>query len=90
VHAAANRDPKKFACPVDIDLGRSRLKDHLAFNFGPRACVGAGLARAEMHDSIQILLDRLPNLRLDPAAEAPRFGSLFMRSWRPLHVIFEG
>jgi cytochrome P450 len=90
VHAAANRDPKKFECPVDIDLNRSRLKDHLAFNFGPRACVGAGLARAEMHDSIQILLDRLPNLRLDPTAEAPRFRSLFMRSWRPLHVLFDG
>jgi cytochrome P450 len=89
VHAAANRDPKKFACPVQIDLNRARLKDHLAFNFGPRACVGAGLARAEMHDSIQILLDRLPNLRFDPTAEPPRFRSLFMRSWQPLHVLFD-
>jgi cytochrome P450 len=89
VHAAANRDPKKFACPLDIDLNRTKLKDHLAFNFGPRTCVGAGLARAEMHDSIQALLDRLPNLRLDPAADPPRFASLFMRSWRPLPVLFD-
>jgi hypothetical protein len=42
-----------------------------------------------MSDSIQILLDRLPNLRLDPNAEPPRFSSLFMRSWRPLHVLFD-
>jgi cytochrome P450 len=89
VHAAANRDPKKFACPVDVDLDRPRLRDHLAFNVGPRTCVGAGLARVEMHDSIQILLDRLPKLRLDPGAEPPRFSSLFMRSWRPLHVLFD-
>jgi cytochrome P450 len=88
VHAAANRDPKKFSCPMDIDLNRPRLRDHLAFNVGPRTCVGAGLARVEMHDSIQTLLDRLPNLRLDPGAEVPRFSSLFMRSWRPLHVLF--
>jgi cytochrome P450 len=89
VHAAANRDPKKFACPMDVDLSRAKIKDHLAFNFGPRTCVGAGLARVEMSDSIQILLDRLPNLRLDPNAEPPRFSSLFMRSWRPLHVLFD-
>lgn len=88
VHAAANRDPKKFACPMDIDLNRPRLRDHLAFNVGPRTCVGAGLARAEMHDSIQKLLDRLPDLRPDPGAEPPRFSSLFMRSWRPLHGRF--
>jgi cytochrome P450 len=88
VHAAANRDPKKFGCPMDVDLNRARLKDHLAFNLGPRTCVGAGLARAEMHDSIVALFERLPDLRLDPAAEMPRFSSLFMRSWRPLHVLF--
>ena len=89
VHAAANRDPKKFGCPMDVDLNRPRLKDHLAFNLGPRTCVGAGLARAEMHDSIVALFERLSNLRLDPAAEMPRFSSLFMRSWRPLHVLFD-
>lgn len=89
VHAAANRDPKRFSCPIDIDLDRPRLRDHLAFNVGPRTCVGAGLARTEMHDSIAMLLDRLPNLRLDPSAETPRFSSLFMRSWRPLHVLFD-
>jgi hypothetical protein len=42
-----------------------------------------------MHDSIVALFERLPNLRLDPAAEMPRFSSLFMRSWRPLHVLFD-
>jgi hypothetical protein len=72
-----------------FDLDRPRLRDHLAFNVGPRTCVGAGLARAEMHDSIQILFDRLPELRLEPDAEPPRFSSLFMRSWRPLHVLFD-
>jgi cytochrome P450 len=89
IHAAANRDPKKFGCPMDMDLSRPRLKDHLAFNFGPRTCVGAGLARAELHDSITTLLDRLPNLRLNSDAEPPRFSSLFMRSWKPLHVLFD-
>lgn len=89
VHASANRDPAQFGCPAHADLSRARPTDHLTFNKGPRSCVGAGLARVEMRDSIEAVLDRLPNLRLDPDAEPPRFASLFMRSWRPLNVRYD-
>lgn len=89
LHAAANRDPKRFSNPSDIDLARERPNEHLAFNKGPRHCVGAALARSEMKLSIEAALDRLPGLRLDPNAPPPVFASLFMRSWRPLHVVFE-
>ena len=87
LHAAAHRDPDQYEHPADIDLDRPRLTDHLAFNKGPRFCVGAGLARADMRDSVSAILDAFPNVRLDPAAEPPRFASLFMRSWRPLNVL---
>lgn len=89
LHSAANRDPAKFGCPHQADLARPRLSDHLAFNKGPRSCVGIGLARAEMRDALAAVLDRLPNVRLDPDAEQPRFKSLFMRSWRPINVTFD-
>jgi cytochrome P450 len=89
LHAAANRDPKRFERPERIDLDRTRSAEHLAFNKGPRFCVGAGLAKLEMSHSVELALDRLPNLRLNPDAEPPRFTSLFMRSWRPLHVLFD-
>jgi cytochrome P450 len=90
LHGAANRDPQRFGdCPATPDLARPRLRDHLAFNYGPRSCVGMGLARMEMRDALNGVLDRLPNVRPDPTAEQPRYANLFMRSFRPLHVRFD-
>ncbi len=90
LHGAANRDPERFgACPAAVDLAREKPGDHLTFNFGPRSCVGAGLARMEMHAALNAVLDRLPNVRPDTAAEVPRFASQFMRSFRPLNVLFD-
>jgi cytochrome P450 len=88
VHAAANRDPARYACPGEVDLGRSQPTDHLAFNRGPRTCVGAGLARREMADCITAVLDRLPGVSLDINQPPPRFTSLFMRSFKPLHIVY--
>ena len=41
-----------------------------------------------MRDAIDALLDRLPNLNLDPEAPPPRFRHLYLRSFRPLNVRF--
>lgn len=87
---AANRDPARFgADPAGFDLSRSRPHDHLAFIVGPRTCPGAPLARLEMRLVFEALLDRLENVRLNPAAPPPRFMGGFTRSWRPLHVLFD-
>lgn len=84
--AAANRDPGQFECPADIDLDRHRINDHLAFGVGPRACVGSLLARAEIFETLNAVLGRLPGLALDPHKPAPQYHGLFMRSFYPLHV----
>lgn len=90
LHGAANRDPKRFGdCPSAPNLARPRMRDHLTFNYGPRVCVGMGLARIEMRDALNGVLDRLANVRPDTDAEPPRFANLFMRSFRPLHVRFD-
>nr|WP_083434261.1 cytochrome P450 [Sphingomonas sp. Y57] len=88
LHSAANRDPEKFACPHMADLNRRLPADHLAFNKGPRSCVGMGLARAEINEAVGAILDNLPDLKLDPTAPPPHFGGHFVRSWRPLNVTF--
>jgi cytochrome P450 len=91
LHGAANRDPAKFGgCPAAPDLTRVRPRDHLTFNYGPRTCVGSGLARVEMKDALNAVLDRFPTIAVDPAAAPPRFANLFMRSFRPLHVRLGG
>jgi cytochrome P450 len=89
INSAANRDPAKYECPTAVNLDRKIARDHLAFNAGPRICIGAALARAEMVDAINALLDRTRNLRLDPNAEPPRFRFHYIRSFRPLNVLFE-
>ena len=89
VHAAANRDPAQFTCPARVDLARPRPKEHLAFNAGPRTCIGAALARAEAREVMEAILDRLPGIRFDPEAPPPAENTLFSRSFRPLNVCFE-
>lgn len=86
VHAAANRDPRHYACPVTVDFDRKPLADHLAFNVGQRACVGALLARAEIEETLSAVLSRLPDLKLDEHAEPPSNRGLFLRSFRPLNT----
>jgi cytochrome P450 len=83
---AANRDPDQYACPHAVDLARNAPRNHLAFLYGPRACPGATLARAELVDAVSAGLRRFPHLRLDPQAEPPVFRGFMMRSHRPLHV----
>ncbi|GLU37334.1 cytochrome P450 [Pseudomonas sp. NBRC 100443] len=88
LNAAANRDPEHYGCPARIDLAREKPRDHLAFNAGPRTCAGLSLARAELRVALEQVIDRLPDLRLEPGAPAPRFSGLFTRSFKPLYVLF--
>ena len=59
----ANRDPAVFACPADLNLDRPVGARHMTFSVGPHFCVGAGLARTEIHICLETVLDRLTDLR---------------------------
>jgi cytochrome P450 len=61
--AAANRDPAVFTDPDRYDVAR-RAGATMTFGFGTHFCLGAHLARAELDVSLQVLLERLPRLRL--------------------------
>jgi cytochrome P450 len=89
INAAANRDPTKYSCPADVNLNRPRPREHLAFNTGPRNCVGAALARTEMIEAISALLNQTSYLRLNSQLPAPHFHGHFTRSFGPLHVSFD-
>jgi cytochrome P450 len=86
--AGADSDPAKYRCPHAVDLDRPAPRDHVAFNFGPRACVGAALARAELQETVSSVLRRMPDIRFDPEAPPPSFGGFALRCWAPLHVLF--
>jgi cytochrome P450 len=85
---AANRDPLRWERPDDYDILRP-LKPSLAFGSGPHVCLGMHVARAEMAVGIGALLDRLPNLRLDPDAEPPRIIGMYERGAMEIHVIWD-
>jgi cytochrome P450 len=76
---AANRDPVVFDEPDRFDLGRTGAKSHLAFAHGPHVCVGIHLARLEAGVGLGCLLERLPDLRLDPDNPSPVRGIVFRK-----------
>ncbi len=88
VLSAANRDPENFACPMAIDTTRANRAHHMTFHFGPRACVGASLARANIQEALAAVLSRCAGLRLDPQGKKPEFLGFGVRCWRPLPVLF--
>ncbi len=65
VLASANRDERNWTDPERYDV-RRREGSHLAFATGPHLCLGARLARYETRAAWRLLLERLPDLRLDP------------------------
>jgi cytochrome P450 len=83
VLGAANRDPARWERPDEFDITR-KLQQSFAFGNGPHICLGMHVARAEMHTAINAVLDRLPNLRLDPDAEPASIFGLYERG--PTHV----
>jgi cytochrome P450 len=90
VHAclgAANRDPARWPTPDEYDIERPPAPS-LAFGGGPHICLGMHVARAEMFTAIDALLDRLPNLRLDPDAEPPRIIGMYERGPTELPVLW--
>ena len=63
-YAAANRDPEEFQFPNQLDLSRTNNR-HMAFAHGTHYCLGAALARLEGQISINAVVQRMPNLRLE-------------------------
>lgn len=63
---SANRDEQIWGDRADdFDVLRPRHAN-AAFGFGPHFCVGHQLARIQMRTGLELILDRLPGLRLEP------------------------
>jgi cytochrome P450 len=86
--AAANREEARYDEPDRFDLSRVHPKPHLSFGHGPHVCLGMHLARVEMRVALNLLFDRLPELRLDPEADDPHIRGQVFRSPTSIPVLF--
>jgi len=84
---SANRDERKYENPDQFDVFRSS-KQHVGFGFGVHVCLGMHLARMESRVAVNTLLDRLEDLRLDPAADDVHIEGMAFRSPLSLPVLF--
>ena len=84
----ANRDPRRWTDPERFDLFRPP-QPHTAFALGPHTCLGMHLARMETTVALNILLDRLPGLRLDPEAQDVHVRGVAFRAPAHLPVVFD-
>ncbi|MBZ4571686.1 cytochrome P450 [Mycobacterium avium] len=92
---AANRDPRKFESPNEFRIDRKNVREHIAFGRGIHTCAGAPLARVEGQITINRLLDRASELRINEAKHGPassrqyRYESTFLlRGLTELHIEF--
>jgi cytochrome P450 len=88
ITASANHDETRWDDAGEWRLGRP-AQHHLAFGTGPHQCLGMHLARLELRVGLDRILDRLADLRFDPAGvdEAVVEGYAF-RGPRALPVLF--
>lgn len=65
--ASANRDPSVFEDPDEFQLERDpevTRRRSLTFGFGAHYCPGAALARLEAQVTLDLMVERMPELRL--------------------------
>ena len=72
-YAAAQRDPEVFDDPDTLDIHRNNANRHFAFGRGIHTCLGAPLARLEARVALDVLIERLPGLRLAGDRPAERW-----------------
>lgn len=82
---AINRDPRQFECPHEFDIDRANVREHLAFGRGAHSCPGGPLARVEGRVSIERLLDRITDIRLDEDKHGPEGARRF--NYEPTFIL---
>jgi cytochrome P450 len=85
---AANRQEDRYPDPDRFDIFR-QSRAHIGFGHGVHVCLGMHLARLEMRVALNLLFDRLPNLRLDPGGDDPHIRGQVFRSPTSLPVLFD-
>jgi cytochrome P450 len=87
--AAGNHDPAVFPDPTRLDLHRDNMNKSLAFGQGAHFCIGAPLARLVGRVAIEVVSQRLANLRLQPGEAVSYAPSLVFRGPEHLRLTWD-
>jgi cytochrome P450 len=63
--SAANRDPRRWENPNELELGRKKIMEHVGFGRGKHVCAGAPLARAEVRIIFEKFFASTSKIELD-------------------------
>lgn len=89
---AANRDPEVFPEPDHLDLNRPEGLDvglrHITFGAGRHHCLGAVMAQANLPLLLQVLIGRIPGIRVDWSG-AVRHPSIATRGYDVLPLVWD-
>ena len=84
---SANRDERQFENPDVFDIDR-KDNEHIGFGYGRHYCAGSHLAKLEAEVAINVILDRLEELKHDPNKTSRMTGFSF-RGPESLPVTFK-
>ena len=82
---AANRDPAHFECPAELRADRPNARQNVSFARGVHSCPGGPLARVEGRVTIERILDRFNDIRIDEAQHGPPGNRRF--NYVPLYIL---
>ncbi|MGH8013938.1 MAG: cytochrome P450 [Candidatus Binataceae bacterium] len=86
LYASGNRDAARFHEAERFDIRRHDSSNHMAFGFGIHFCIGAPLARYEGRIALELLLERLSNLRLVANQPIEHHAHFFLRGLKQLEI----
>ncbi len=69
VYVSAGHDEALFDDPRRFDIHRPNADKHMSFGRGRHMCMGAPLARLEARVGLNVLFERIPNIRVVPDLE---------------------
>ena len=87
--AAANRDPRLFDHPDRYDMDRDNASKHIAFGRGPHICLGRLLAKLELTTVLNLLIEKVPSLRLVMGQELSYFPNFSFRGPKTLYLTWD-
>jgi cytochrome P450 len=83
---AANHQPDVFDDPTTFDIHRTNSRHNISFGKGIHYCLGAKFARFEAKVAMEVLVERMPTLRLAESQHLDRIANISFRGPTSLDV----